>query len=139
MRSLSMQRLLAALADNVGARFQSGGKPVSSLLVFNPDAFLPIVALRAESAAQDLMGWTLGAKFAPSDGGVFGVSVESMPVQASLFNGTLLGLMYSRAAAECFNWGLGEVVDLHRIYGESAPLMARLRAGQRVSGEGAAQ
>ena len=47
MRSLSMQRLLAALADNVGAQFQSGGKPVASLLVFNPDAFLPVVALHA--------------------------------------------------------------------------------------------
>ena len=126
-----MQRLLAALADNVGAQFQSGGKPVASLLVFNPDAFLPVVALHAEVAAQDLMGWTLGAKFAPSDGGVFGVCVEPMPVQASLFSGTLLGLMYSRAAAECFGWARGGVVDLHRIYSESVPAMSRFRATTR--------
>lgn len=97
---------------------------------------MPAVALVAESSAQDLMGWTLGAKFTLSDRSVFGVSVETLPVQGRLIEGTVLGLMYLRAAAECFGWSRDPVVDLHRVYAEFSPAMARMADMQRSSREG---
>lgn len=136
MRSLSLQRLLVTAADNLGVRFQSGGKPVPAILVFGADSFMPAVALIAESSAQDLMGWTLGAKFSLSERSVFGVSVDTMPVQGRLIEGTVLGLMYLRAAAECFGWAREPMVDLHRVYADVSPAMARLVTLQRAPREG---
>lgn len=126
MRSVSMQRMLTAIAEGMGVEFQSGGKPVPAILVFGNDAFMPVIALIAEAKAQDLMGWTMGAKFARAEHGIFGVGVDPEPVRAHLMEGTVLGLMYSQAAQECFSWQRNKQVDLHRVYSEFKVAMDRV-------------
>ena len=135
MRSLSLQRLLANTASDLGVTFQSGGMAVAPLLVFGSGAFMPAVALVAEANAHSLLGWTLGAKFEVNTGSVFGVDVETQPVQARVIEGTVLGLMYSRAAAQCFHWEKGGAVDLHRVYHDFIPSMSKIASRERGLGE----
>lgn len=135
MRSLSLQRLLATTASDLGVTFQSGGMPVAPLLVFGSRTFMPAVALVAEANAHALLGWTLGAKFEANAGAIFGVDVETQPVQARVIEGTVLGLMYSRAAAQCFQWKKGGAVDLHRVYHDFIPSMAKIASRERGLGE----
>lgn len=137
MRSLPLQRVLVSTAEDLGVRFQSGGAEVSPLLVFGDEAFMPAVALVAGALAYDLMGWSLGAKFAANPRSIFGIQVETQPVQARVMEGTVLGLMYSRAAAQCFDWSRGRVVDLHRVYHDFIPVMQKFtsREGLTAGGE----
>ena len=126
MRSVPLQRLLATAADGWGVRFHSGGADVPALLVFGAGAFMPAVALIAESQAHDLLGWTLGAKFEVNASTVFGVQVETQPLQAKLIEGTVLGLMYERAATQLFDLSKGAAVDLHKVYHDFLPAMMKV-------------
>ncbi len=87
---------------------------------------MPAVALVAELHAHDLMGWTMGARFEVSARAVFGVQVETQPVQARVIEGTVLGLMYQRAASQLFGWSSGSAVDLHKVYHDILPTMMKV-------------
>lgn len=125
MRSLSLQRLLVLEAQYLGLTFTSGGAPVPPLWVFDHRAFMPGVALVAEGLSNDLVGWTLGAQFIKDPTALFGVQVETASLQARQGEGTVLGVMYQRAAERVFQWERGAEVDVHAAYARLLPSMAR--------------
>ena len=139
MRSFSVQRILANYADGMNVTFQADGRRLDSLIVFSQSAYLPVVALYAENLAMDCLGWTLAPKFTPDSAALFETAVEVPPVRVNVLSGSMVALIYLRAAAQCFEFEPGKQVDLYAIFERLSTPISNFISQSQSSPKAAAQ
>lgn len=131
MRSIPVARVVLNVAHSLGVTFQVDGRAIDPLVVMGASAYLPLVAYQAEGLAQEMMGWTLGVRLEPDSQGVFGLRVPRAALEAHHFQGSIMGLMYLKAAETGFGWNESRKVDLHQVYARHAGAMAGLVESNR--------
>lgn len=122
LRSISMTRALAAVADRNRCEFLVGGEPEQAVLVMAPEVFLPVVALHADAKCRELLGLPLpGMVLRDDPDAMFGVYADVEPASGDEAS-TVRTVFFLDAARRLF--GMAENVTI-----ECAPIFEVYRGG----------
>lgn len=110
MRAISITRALANYAEKHDCVFTINGSVESTVLLFGPEVFLPVVAMHANMNSMKLLGRPLGVDFSIDNGSLLGVSVRVDPLIGNEISALRI-MFFSHAMHEIF--GLSK--DIYEI------------------------
>ena len=122
---ITLPELLSRSVSDRGLQFQFGGEKISSMEVFSPRSFMPLIVLSASARAQELLNIDLGLAVEPSGDALLGVKAVLPVTAGSDALGVLQMVFLDYAAEQVFNLtGLspGSVVDCTPLYEEYSRL-----------------
>ena len=105
MRSISITRALANYVEKHDCVFTILGNVEPTVLLFAPEAFLPVVAMHANMNSMKLLGRPLGVDFCLDEGSLLGVSVRVEPLTGNEMSALRI-MFFSHAMHEIYGSNL---------------------------------
>ena len=129
LRSLPVERILAAFCREQRMRFLVNGTPAPAIQVLSPEAFLPVIAVHAELSAGELLRKTghfqpparpLGTVIKPDESALLHCYAKVPGITGDGY-GTLRITMFVHALLKVFGTGGAKL--------ETAPIFERYESG----------